>query len=225
VRLKTYIYEGAIDWLRLRPDLIVQPKEQILLRFSFALNTRFNGYLITQTGQGDYREYLLPISGQPYSFGVAPEASKVLSYWNSGMMPATYNFSHKLAPDHTLEPGQLYADIVYSHYLPANAPIEVESWIPYRVRVTSEQQGFVETPRVYMPGYVAKVDGGLAPVLKSNQHLVMIPISPGEHHVEVSYVGTWRLWLALWISALTWIALGLKIFRGDQGTAFSNAAN
>jgi hypothetical protein len=70
-----------------------------------------------------------------------------------------------------------------------------------------EEPGFLETPRVFLPGYVAKVNGRLVEVQESPQHLVMVPLASGRQAVELRFVGSTRLWTAWWLSALAWAGL------------------
>jgi len=58
-----------------------------------------------------------------------------------------------------------------------------------------------------MPGYRAKVDGVEVPVAESRERLVSFRIPPGTHEVELSFVGSRRLWLSALVSGLGWIGL------------------
>lgn len=211
--LETRVYEEQPEWLRIVPNLWVNPDDDLLLRFEFENDLSYNGYLIFQSTVGDYREYQLPESGMPAGFGSNARNSKVLSVWDSGAEPVLYEFSHFLKPGHSLAPGRIYARLHISPYVASRSPIRLLSLIPYKVAVSAPEGGFVESPRVYMRGYAAKVDDRSVDVLESSQRLAMVPVSAGQHIVEMEYVGTLRIWSGAVVSLVTWIALGLYVAR------------
>jgi hypothetical protein len=59
-------------------------------------------------------------------------------------------------------------------------------------------------PRI--EGYQAFLDGKLIEHRASHQGLAMVAAEPGKHELELRYVGTTKLWIALSVSVLT--ALG-----------------
>jgi len=206
LRLTTRIDLTAYAWLNIEPALSIQPGEHRLLRFEFP-DKIYHGYLILKSEHG-YRDYIFPDSGNTQAFGVGPGRSKVLSLWNSGETAETVNLMFQRLG--TFGPDSEFGDfgrVTLSHYDPKRSPVRIVSWIPYRVEVEMEKPGFLETPRVLLPGYAATVDGRPAKVQDSPQHLAMIPLSSGRHIVELHFVGSTRLWAAWWLSTLTWAGL------------------
>jgi hypothetical protein len=204
--LTTRIDPTAYAWLNIEPALILQPGEHRLLRFDF-LNKPYDGYLILKSEHG-YRDYILPDSGYVHAFGVGPDRSKVLSLWNSGETVETVNLMFKRIG--TFGPDSEFGDfgrVTLSHYDPMRSPVRIVSWIPYRAEVEMEQPGFLETPRVLLLGYVAKVNGRPVEVQESPQHLAMIPLASGRQIVELRFVGSTKLWTAWWLSAMAWAGL------------------
>jgi hypothetical protein len=204
--LTTRIDPNYNAWLNIEPALILQPGEHRLLRFEF-LDKVYNGYLILKSEHG-YRDYSLPDSGNVQAFGVGPKCSKVLSLWNSGDTAETVNLAFKRIG--TFGPDSEFGDfarVTLSHYDPTRSPVRIVSWIPYRAEVEMKKPGFLETPRVFLPGYVAKEDGRPVEVQESPQHLTMVPLSSGRHVVELRFAGSARLWTAWWLSTLAWAGL------------------
>lgn len=217
VELKATPDPTSSDWLKLPPGIHVEPGQTLLLRFRFDPAVNYTGYLIGRTLFGDYREYELPSSGLSAAFGTAPTASHVIALRNSWIHSVEYSWSHFLKPGNTLVPdGRPYATVVVSDFDPLKMPLRVESWIPFRAFVETGVPGFVESPRVYLPGYRARVDGKPVPVIESPQRLVMVPVEAGKHRVEITYVGTARVWSAAILSGLCWLAWVLRrSWRGD----------
>jgi hypothetical protein len=77
--------------------------------------------------------------------------------------------------------------------------------------------GWLETPRAYVSGYEVRVDGlrvGKEHVRPSVEQLLQVEIPPGEHRIEVRFVGTIRLWVTGAFSLAVWLALaGLGLHR------------
>ena len=92
-----------------------------------------------------------------------------------------------------------------SHFEPTKAQLRTDSLRPYRVTATVAEPGWIETSRVWLPGYRARLDGVPVEVRSSKQGLAMVAVGPGLHRVALDYVGTGKLWLALIVSGLTWL--------------------
>ena len=194
----------AQGWLRLGPTLTIGPGEHVLLRFEFDPLKNYSGFLFMSSPHG-YREYALPESGLPRAFGTTAQASHVISLWNSGPVAERYEFSFRRGAGCTLpEDGSLFASVFVSRYEAQHALVRLDSLLPYHATVAMSWPGYLETSRVWLPGYAAKVDGQPVPVLSSTEKLAMVPIPEGLHAVELWFVGTTALWVTWWISALTW---------------------
>lgn len=205
---------GHPAWSQLEPPFTLQPGEHRLLRFVFNPARQYSGVMILSSRQG-YREYELPESGMRRSFGTGPEHSRVISLWNSGPEPEKYGIQYLMRPGNDLAPGMHFAMVTWSAFRPELALIQVESLNPWRVRTRMPWSGQLETPRIFLPGYEVKVDGrriGPSRISGSPDRLLQIAMPPGEHTVEVRYVGTLKLRLAglvslaAWIGTLAWLA-------------------
>lgn len=95
---------------------------------------------------------------------------------------------------------------------PASLPLRLEQLIPYRVSTTTESPGWLETPKIFIGGYSALIDGQPAPVARSPDGLVMVPLSAGHHLVTLTYPGPWILRAAFWLTTIAWIALAVLLF-------------
>ena len=74
--------------------------------------------------------------------------------------------------------------------------------------------GFVETGRVWLPGYEATVDGRPAVVKVSPARLAVVPVPAGQPTVELRYRGMGELWVAWCLSAFSWGGLiGFWLWR------------
>jgi uncharacterized membrane protein YfhO len=89
--------------------------------------------------------------------------------------------------------------------------VQTESLLPYQATVKTPRPAWLETIRMYSPGYVASVNGQTAALEKSPQGLVMIPVQAGTSLVELVYVGPPLLRAAFWLASLAWSSLLLFI--------------
>lgn len=208
LRLVCLPYEPpAPDWLRLGPSLTLAPGEHVLLRFEFDARQNYGGYLFMISDRG-YREYALPESGLRRAFGTTAKASRVISLWNSGPVAERYAFSFRRGPGCTLpSDGSLFANVFVSHYDAGRALVRVDSLMPYRMIAAMSWPGFVESGRVWLPGYEATVDGRPSAVKVSPEGLAMVPVGAGQHTVELRYRGTGELWVTWFLSAFSWFGL------------------
>jgi hypothetical protein len=198
-------------WIQLSPDIIIKPGERVLLRFEFDPKINYAGYLIWTAAHG-YREYYLPQSGFALGFGAQPSNSRVVSISNSTDQPAIYKLSMPKKNGNTISgDGGFFADLALSHYNPAQALIRVDSLQPYRVTAKMAESGWIETSRVWLPGYQAFLDGKPIEYRASKRGLAMVAAEPGKHELELRYIGTKKLWIALWVSVLT--ALGWVLWQ------------
>lgn len=206
-RIRLTARESATSsrWIELSPPLTVAPGEKLLVRFEFDATADYSGWLIWKSARG-YREYRLPESGNAEAFGAAAQNSRVISLVNSTDQPAVYNLSQVRDAQNTIKGnGDFFAHAVVSHYRPAQAQVRVDSLIPYRVTATVPVNGWIETSRVMLPGYRATLNGNPVALRASNRGLAMAAAGPGRHELELDYVGTRGVWVALWVSGLTWL--------------------
>lgn len=155
------------------------------------------------------REYALPEYGESASFGLGGRHGSILALENSS--PSDQDVRVRFFPSAAVPTGSLrsLARVRLVEYDPAQLPVSVESWIPYRAKVTAPAAAWLETPRMYQPAYVATVDGRAAEIRKSAEGLVSIAVPAGSSKVELRYVAPSGLSAIYWCSLLAsgaWIA-------------------
>lgn len=210
LRLTARDLESNPVWAILAPDVTIGPKERLMLRFEFQPKVNYAGWLIWSSTHG-YREYHLPDAGLALAFGAEAPNSRVVVLGNSGDTAETYHLTYSRQAGNSVGgKADLFADVIVSRYQPELASVRVEELMPcYRVAATLPGAGWIETSRVWLPGYRAILDGKLVQFRRSHRGLVMAAAGPGLHRLELRYVGTTTLWIALIVSVLTWIGGGV----------------
>jgi hypothetical protein len=158
-------------------------------------------------GHTFFREYLLPSSGGPQSFGSGPTNSHRIDVWSSD--PAGDDISLRFIP---AQPGPsarslaAFGSFQLRERMPEDGPVEVISLLPFQARVRTPSSTILETPRMYMPGYDASVDGNPVAAVKTPSRLVGVPLSAGEHMVVLRYPGPILLRISYWAALVSWAA-------------------
>ena len=151
-------------------------------------------------GEGIRRNYTLPRSGEALAFGSAPGSARTIPVRRPSSGPLHLTISSTV-------PGVSFRAVPVS---PEKLPVQLTGLIPYAATVRAGASGFLETPRIYIEGYAATVNGTPAAVRQSPNGLVMIPVPAGESSVVVTYPGpgvlrtAWLLSLAS-LAALPWL--------------------
>lgn len=211
--------ETSPQWLRLDPEFTLAPGERVRLRFEF-LERDYSGTLIMQGPNEFFREYQLPAAGFfPKSFGVSPERPKTLAVWNVTEAPQPVRLTFVSAvPVETSGAiaSSEFARVEVSSYRVDRLPVQTVSLIPYyHAVVDTPVPAYLETPRSFIPGYRAEVNGQVTEVKMSPNNMAMVLLPPGQNSVELRYVGTWALRAALAVSFLVWFGvLGVVLRAG-----------
>ncbi|MBC7365480.1 MAG: hypothetical protein H7343_01500 [Undibacterium sp.] len=220
VTFTTAPLRGVPNWNVVEPTLVIAPGERRLLDFKF-FDRSYGGTLIMK-GPGFYRDYYLPEAGfYPKSFGVAKERPKTLAIWNTSERERKVGLVFLNAlPEDTGKPFGDFARVSMRTYRPEDLQIQTRSLIPYQAEVELKEPMYLETPRVFIPGYRARVDGISKPVEMSPDHLAMVRVEPGRHTVDLFYKGTFAARMLFRLSALTWFGLaGCGLWRWRQREA------
>lgn len=100
-------------------------------------------------------------------------------------------------------------------YRPEDLPLALTNLVPLQVRLASPAPAAaaLETPRLYLPGYRATVDGQVADVRRGSTGYTLVALPAGARDVRLEYVGTPAMRATFWLSALGWL-LGLAATAG-----------
>lgn len=220
---------GARSYVLLR-DLPLKSGQHYALEFEFN-HPAIAGTLLAE-GPTLARNYLLPNSGigiattaAPTSFGSLAQSKKSIPLYVS------------TARDSRLDTVQFWANAPLEHdiarfgrynlraYDPQQMPVVVTGWTPFQARASTAAPSWLETPRMYIDGYRANVNGNPVEVRRSPSGLVMTPIPAGSSKVTIDYPGPWPLRFAFYLSLSAWIGVLVLALRNsanpsrDQPTA------
>lgn len=210
-------FQGTVDAnpgiLNLDPAFTLLPGEQYLLTFQF---TRPDTTGILQiTGDHFFREYLLPESGEAKAFGSDAGNEKSITVWTSRKDPESIRLRFiPTAPHETPEAYMPFAKYNLQRIDPAALPVRVTSLIPFVAMVTSPRAALFESPRMFVPGYAATVNGNAVAVHKSAEGLVAFPVPAGVSQVELRYAGPMMLHIAFWTSFSSWFVAAFLFASG-----------
>lgn len=195
------------DILDLSGTLTLQPGRRYRLTFNFRAPPQDATLQIR--GVSLRREYHLPSAGGPRGFGMVAENNRALTLWTDQAIPEEMGF-RLVGPGLARSPwrGRPFADVRVEPVSPAHLPVELLSLVPLRARVTAAAAGYLETPRMFLPGYEATVDGQSVRVQGSPERRAMVPVPAGESHVEMRYVGSVWLHVSFWLTCLAWMGAG-----------------
>ena len=198
------------NYYRLTPTLHLDPHQTYALRLEFA-DPSVHGTL-QLIGGGLFREYNLPDSGAgvandgpPRAFGSGATSSHVVPISFDGDTPLSPE-AFFIADRYTAEHYPLASYRLY-RYDRARLPVSVSSWIPYRAHVESPRPAFVETPRMWLRGWRAQVNGQPVTPERSLQNLLMVPVNAGPSDVTLEYHPPLSLLGASWALGLGWVGL------------------
>jgi len=194
---------GDSDFIELESPLHIEPGLPYLLQLVVQRPEDAIGVLQI-TGRDFFREYGLPEHGGAKAFGVGGDHSSVIPIWTTKGAPEELRIRFFPSPPLTLDQGLQFANEVrLLEYDPSALPIRVISWIPYAASIQSRAPAWLETPRMYQPGYAAWVDDAPALVSKSPDGFVCVAVPAGKSSVRLSYVPPTGLRLLFWLSFLS----------------------
>ncbi|HEY4989539.1 MAG TPA: hypothetical protein VII09_07020, partial [Opitutaceae bacterium] len=158
--------------------------------------------------------YTLPFSGSAKAFGTGPDSSHVLFLENSAQKRETVAFRFLRTGADT---GDIFARVTVEPLAPAERAIRLDSLTPFHASVTADRDSYLETPKLFVPGYRATVDGVPVPFARSPEGLVAIPLSRGEHDVRLDYPGSRLLRWSYYGSGAAWILMMAAVCVASQG--------
>jgi len=187
----------------LSPSLRLEPHKRYRLdldyRGTFAPST------LSFSGKSMNREYALPSAGNARGFGVSPGNNHSLTFFTSGDSPENIDLVW-ISPDLGSPAEKTFADFRFHELDQTKLPVNLESLIPLKAHLRSAEPAFLETPRMFIEGYIALVNGVRVRPLMSPDRLLMVPVRAGESDVVVAYRGPYALRLSFWISFYAWLS-------------------
>ncbi len=170
-------------------------------------------------GPATQRMYFMPDSSMGMlhavptnAFGFTATSRDFFPIWTLLPEPETIGIRYIFNERPTTPIAHDFARLTLHSYTIESLPIKVLSWIPYHATASAPDPGaWLETPRMYLPGYAATANGRTAMVSKSPGGLVEVGLQPGNNDVILSYPGPWPLRASYWLALLTWAA-ALAIF-------------
>jgi hypothetical protein len=200
------------------PTLVMTPKLELLPNRRYALDLEFAhpdfAGALTMRGTSLSRIYYLPDSGYgpktatpSRAFGSLPGRPGTVTLWTDQSVPEIITFQFFFSGAGPEQKILSFGRDTFREISPATLPIQIETWSPYRAKITAPSAAYLETPRIFLDGYRAKVDGRAVEVTKSPSALVMFAVPSGTSRVELSYRGSIVLRFAYYASLTVWIAL------------------
>ena len=152
-----------------------------------------------------YNAYALPSSGAPESFGASAGSLHHLVLENTTGVPEDVEL--RFVGSDAGYPGGVVARVRAEPLDRRPRVIELRSLTPFRATVNAAADSYLETPKLWIPGYRATVDGSPAAFARSPDGLVAVRVPRGSHDVRVYYEGSRWLRGAYYVSAGLWLAL------------------
>jgi hypothetical protein len=187
------------------PKLRLAPGHTYLLSFAFRVPP-VDALLLLKGPLLD-RGYVLPQGGEAKGFGMMEGQRRAIPIWTDSSKTEEVEIRVWIS-DRAVVPGKptVFADYTLQDVDMAALPVRTDSLLPLRFTVDAPQAGCtVETPRRFLPGYAATVNGKPAAVLMSPYRQAMIPLPSGRSVVELSYPGPWQARMAFWVGVSCWL--------------------
>jgi hypothetical protein len=198
--------------LKLEPVLTLEPGKRYFLEFEFPPAREMRG-ILQLAGATLFREYVLPASGEARAFGSNPGNAPGLALWTTQAAPelVTLRFI-PLAPGAKPNDFAAFAGYRLRELAPEKAPVQLTSLEPFVAIVRTPAPGtWLETPRMFLPGYTARIAGRPVEVRRSAAGLCTVPVPAGTSEVTLAYRAPLSLRLSYWSALLAWLALGLAV--------------
>lgn len=215
-------FVGRGTHFEVEPRPVIEPGHHYLASLVLAGEARSEGALVLE-GSRLQRVYGLPEYGEARAFGLGVESNRYFPLRTSGTVRESVRVLFQpTATASSIAPSKMNL----LEYDPDKLPVRVESLLPYRARVRAGEPLWLETPRLYQAGYVARVGGRPTEVRASAEGLVCVQVPAGDSIVEVNYRAPVGLQAAFWVSLIA-MATGLAtiLTTGLRALTASPAAN
>ena len=191
----------------LEPHLILLRDEPWVTQWKFSGGVPDGTLIISSTDI--FREYPLPSSGGPKSFGSGPTNSHELPLWTSSPYPEEITF--RILPSTPVDPATPPREFARVELRPLDAetlPVRTLSLVPaFHATVEVRAPALLETCRTWAPGYRATRNGREIALVRTPEGLVGVPLAPGPNEIVVRFVGTPWLRRMFFVSLIAWIGM------------------
>lgn len=185
------------------PTLHIPPNESGLLTVEFGPAVLFGALQIE--GPSLRQEFFLPSSGEEHAFGMAPGNRRTLLIENPASEPLPLELKFIRSGGAPPEAGDLRVRTVFVP--PESFPLRLRSLVPLDLELDAPAAGWLETARLWIPGYAARVDNREVKLARSPDGFVMLPVPGGRSQVTLEYRGPWIVHAAFWLAVIAWVAL------------------
>lgn len=199
--------------LRFNPKIRLEPGRKYVVRLD--LGSKPPDGTLELVGRTVYRQYPIGPTTENRSERDAPDDARSVLLWTTGREPDEVEIRYYVAPGQAAWTPAGRLEIF--PFEETQVPIQLQGLLPYQATIESPAAGWLETPKLMIPGYAATVNGRAVPVSRSPDNLVMIPVGPGRSEVRLQYPGPWFVRAAFWVSALSWLAFFGTWFRRRPG--------
>jgi hypothetical protein len=103
--------------------------------------------------------------------------------------------------------GSPFATLRVRPWLPDEQVVRILSLIPAQIEVEADRAEWLESPKFWIPGYRARVDGRPEAIVRSGLGLVAVAVPKGIHRIEITYRGPWLLCTAYAVSLAAWLSV------------------
>lgn len=208
------LFSGTVDAnpgiLDLGPRFHLEAGRRYGLKFDFARGD-VSG-ILQILGHSMFREYSLPSSGGGLAFGSELGNSRTVDLWTTDLAgDDVYVRFIPMAPGAHAADFENFGSYEMHEIQLGDDPVTITSLIPYKARVFGATASLLETPRVFMPGYVGVIDNVPVNVIRSEEGLAEIAIPSGDHTITLSFKGSRILRMSYWAAVFAWLA---AVFAG-----------
>lgn len=185
----------------------VDGSSDLLLEFAFP-SEEAAGYIVVK-GQTVEVAYEIPTFGEIKAFGSKPESNRTIVARFLREPPQSVTIFSKPPGAHMR---------IWPFTSERDVPIRLDSLVPLKITLQSPfPAGTVETPRMFIPGYVARVDGRAAAVQRLPDGLVGVPVPAGAREITVEYPGPFGLRWIYFATITVWALLAGAAFFFSTG--------
>lgn len=187
------------------PAIELEPGKACFLNFDFQ-GWEPSGTLLVE-GKRLARRYELPTSGGLGAFGAQPGRTPGFTLRNYGT--ATEQVKIRFVQN-TRSVSAARASITVLPYDGTALPFHLRSLQPFELEATTTG-GWIETPRIFIPGYRVTVDDKPAEFRRSPNGLLMARVDEGTRRLKIIYEAPARLAVSFWLNLVAVLAAGTAL--------------